>query len=81
MRTLDQEEIQEVNEILHERHPLYYEGLGLLDVFPILKYIPCIGSCVNVKVGEKAKRQDTTRILAEDIQRSDQPYDSNDDSK
>ena len=37
MRTLDNEEIKEVHNILAERHPMYYSGSKIHDVFPSLK--------------------------------------------
>lgn len=40
MRTLDQEEINEVEEILKEKHPLYYGGMKINEIYPFLQYIP-----------------------------------------
>jgi hypothetical protein len=37
MRSLNEEEVQEVQEILHDSHPLYYEGLTMGDLVPPLK--------------------------------------------
>jgi len=37
MRSLSGEEIEEVQEILYERHPMYYDKAALHDVFPVLK--------------------------------------------
>jgi len=39
MRTLEIEEIREVDEILKERHPLYYNNSQIHDIFPSLKVI------------------------------------------
>lgn len=71
MRNLDQEEIKEVDEILREKHPLYYEGLRLNDVYPMLKNIPGCRDAIDIKVGE-ALTKETDRILDKDIERSDQ---------
>lgn len=37
MRTLDNEEVKEVHNILTERHPMYYGENKIHDVFPFLK--------------------------------------------
>lgn len=37
MRILDNGEIKEVNDILAERHPMYYSNSKIHDVFPSLK--------------------------------------------
>ena len=73
MRTLDQEEITEVEEILKERHPLYYEGLKLNDVYPFLNSVPGCKKAVDIKVGESNPKE-TDRILGTDIERSDDPH-------
>jgi hypothetical protein len=41
MRILDNEEIKEVNDLLTERHPMYYGNSKLHDVFPSLKVSRC----------------------------------------
>ena len=70
MRTLDQEEIKEVQDILTEKHPLYYEGLGITDVYPFLKSVPGCRGVDDIKLGKSVK-DETNRILGEDIERSD----------
>ena len=37
MRNLNQEEIEEVDEILKERHPLYYANLTASELFPFMQ--------------------------------------------
>lgn len=37
MRTLSDEEIKEVGNIMYERHPMYYDNSKIHDIFPSLK--------------------------------------------
>lgn len=67
MRTLNDEEIEEVDSIMKERHPLYYNGMAAGDIFPPLKMLPCFGRDGHLQKGEKEK------ILPKDIERSDDP--------
>ena len=39
---LNQEQLQEIDAALIERHPLFYQNMGLADIFPFLWYLsPC----------------------------------------
>ena len=57
LRKLDPDEIEEVQEILEDRHPLYYNGTTISDLFPLLK---------NVEPHD-AEDAESKRILEEDI--------------
>jgi hypothetical protein len=85
MRSLNEEEIQEVQEILHESHPLYYGGLRIGDLLGPLKYISFFNKKrAGVEIGGPIT--ETNKILPADIERSDEPvkpfsYDSEEISK
>jgi len=61
MRNLSNGEIEEVKEILMDRHPLYYQGFTITDIFPILKKIPFL------------KQSKKSKLLPNNIQKSDAP--------
>ena len=68
MRTLSAEEIEEVHEILHERHPIYYNNPTIYDIFPVLKSI-AFWRTEDKANDEESKAKD--RILPSEIVRSD----------
>lgn len=74
MRTLNAEEVKEVNEILTSRHPLYYGGLKLKDIIPCFKYIPWF----DKQGGEPISSGETEQILGQDYERSDEVNNSAD---
>ena len=62
MRTLEPDEIKEVENILEARHPLYYNGAGFNDIFPFWRET----------FWKKDKREsELRRILPNSVQRSD----------
>ena len=67
MRSLSPEEIDEVNEILKERHPVYYSNPSIYDIFPILK------TFAFWRKDDSAEKEvkSSDRILPEKIERSD----------
>ena len=64
MRSLNQEEIEEVEEILKERHPLYYADLKISELFPFMQ---------SLKWADKKydSKEELKKILPQDIERSD----------
>jgi hypothetical protein len=71
LRTLEPDEIEEVKEILKEKHPLYYEGVKIHDIFPSLK--PLFVNYDKDLSSKVEEVKDTDRILPQDMERSDKP--------
>ena len=70
MRTLEPNEIREVEQILHERHPLYYNGASFHDLFPTWKKYFWKQEDTEYKFSSRVK--ELSQILPNNVSRSDE---------